>query len=575
VSRAADQALEQSGRRASRRAARLHGALRRVSSRPALWYVATTLALIGVWDGRFLLTRKIGIWDWEKETYTLEFLKSAMHQGSAFPLSFLAVPQTIANYPALFHSVSYWANPEGPTLSPFLVLLPLTSVPVFLKIAFFAHLVIGAAGVFFVGRKLRLRTATTIFLFVLVILNPWLLQHLAIGYTPWITICYAPLLVASLLGQVTVGWFLTGTLADSLILYEGGLHLFLWLNATIVLVALAFVALRRSLSHTLGVGLVLLGAATLTLPKLVAINGAYGGWHRPIESSYRNLHDLWGLLTDTTTPLYELPHAYHVYGTAVYDGAFFTGRVFVTTLVVLVGLLSWRTLRRDRHDGASVAGEWALLAVAAVWLILGWDGVWRPLTHAFGALGSEIYPFRFLAISVFLCAVFVVLELDRLSRINRWVGLACFGVGVAVAVTLWSRNDYFADVATSMPYASPVSDVQTFLDDTVTARSQGSHARLAVERSSKTVSVDPPMPRSDVRIEWLPTEHLHDFSIRNAHIVEQDGLGTTVALDDASAPVVFTARAYHRELFFFASAVLYGLLLGVVWALRPARPRRP
>jgi hypothetical protein len=83
------------------------------------------------------------------------------------------------------------------------------------------------------------------------------------------------------------------------------------------------------------------------------------------------------------------------------------------------------------------------------------------------------------------------------------------------------------------------------------------------------------MPRSDVRIEWLPTEHLHDFSIRNAHIVEQDGLGTTVALDNASAPVVFTARAYHRGLFFFASAVLYGLLLGVVWALRPARPRRP
>jgi hypothetical protein len=553
------------------RAARPHEALRRISRVPALWYFAASVGLIALWDGRFLLTRKIGIWDWEKETYTLEFLKSAIHHGSAVPLSFTTIPQTIASYPALFQSASYWGNPEVPTLSPFVLFLGWTPVPVFLKLSFFAHLVLGAVGVFFVGRRLGLRTVTTIFLFVLVILNPWLLQHLAIGYTPWITLCYVPLVVASLLGPVTLGWFLTGTLADSLILYEGGLHLFLWLNATIVLVALALAALRRSLSHAPGVGLLLLGTAVLALPKLVAINGAYGGWNRPIQSSYAGARDLWGLLTDTTTPFYELPQAYHVHGTAVYDGAFFTGRVFLATLLVLLALLVWRTLRADRREDASIAAAWALLAVAGVWLVLGWDGVWRPLTHAVGALGSEIYPYRFLAVSGFLCAAFVVLELDRLSRINRWIGLACLGVGVAVAATLWSRNDYFADVSTSMPYASPAPDVQGFLDAAVTARSQGPGARrLAVERALATVSVDPPAPGSSVRLEWLPTEHLHDFTIRNARIVEQDGLGTTVALDDPDAPVVVTARAYHRGILFFASAILYGLLLGVVWALRPS-----
>lgn len=569
VSRGAGQALKPGNGRPLSLTARLVGAFDRVSARSATWYWAVSLALIAVWDGRFLLTQRMGIWDWDKESYSLEFLKSAMRDGSWVPLSFMTIPHDIATYPALFQSVSYWANPEVLTLSPFAVLLPWTSVPVFVKIYFFGHLLIAALGMFFVGKRLGLRTSATVLLFVLLILNPWLLQHLAIGYTPWITICYVPLVIASLLRPVGLVWFLVGTIADSLILYEGGLHIFLWLNATIVLTAAALAATRRSVSHTRQVALILLGTAMLTLPKLVAIHGAYGGWHRPIQSSYRSGHDLWGLLTDTKTNLYELPRAYHVYGTGVYDGAMFTGKVFLGTLVVLVALLSWRTLRRDRRNGDEGRAEgWALLSVAALWLVLGWDGVWRALAGAIGAFGFEIYPFRFLEISVFICAAFIAIELDRLSRIGTRLGLAGLAVALLIAVAFANRNGDFAKVATSMPYAPPVWHPERFLDDTISARTH-EPPRPTVEHSLKRITIDPLGSRADIRLDWLPVEHVHDFAIQNAHVIEQDGLGSTVAVEDAYSPIVIKPRAYHRGLLFLAGAVLYGLMLGVLWGVRP------
>jgi hypothetical protein len=573
VSVGADHGAGPSSRHSPPLTARLGGALARVSARPAIWYSAVSLALIGVWDGRFLLTQKIGIWDWDKESYGFEFLKSSLSQGASIPASFLTLPRELANYPALFQSVSYWANPEVLTLSPFLVFLPWTSVPVFVKIYVFGHLLIAALGMYFVGRRLGLRTSATVLLFVLLILNPWLLQHLAIGYTPWITISYAPLVVASLLRPMSIGWFVTGTIADGLILYEGGLHLFVWLNATIVLTAVALATIRRSAQHAPRVGLLLLGTAVLTLPKLIAINSAYGDWHRPIQSSYGSAHDLWGLLTDTKTNLYELPRAYHVYGTGVYDGAMFTGRVFLALLAVLVALFAWRTIK---HRDERVAEGWALLSVAALWLVLGWDGVWRPLTDAIGSLGFEIYPFRFLEISVFICAAFVVIELDRLSRISAPLAVTGLAVSLVVAVSFWNRNDHFAKVATSMPYAPPVWHPERFLDDVITARTleRDQAPKPGVVHSLKSVSIDPLGSNADLRLAWLPTEHVHDFAIDNAHVVEQDGLGSTIAVEDAYSPVLIEPHAYHRGLLLGASGVLYGLLLGVLWGLRPVSEGR-
>ena len=549
---------------------RVVGAFQRASSWPAVWYSAAALVLIYVWDGRFLLTHKMGIWDWDKESYGFEFLKSALNEGSVVPLSFLTIPHDIATYPALFQSTSYWANPEVLTLSPFMVLLPWTSVPVFVKLVFFGHLVVAAVGMFLVGKRLGLRTIATAFLFVLLILNPWLLQHLAIGYTPWMTICYVPLVVASLLRPTTIRWFVTGTLADGLVLYEGGLHIFLWLNATIVLIAVALAAVRRSASHMRPVWLILLGTAILALPKLIAIHGAYGNWHRPIDSSYADAHDLWGLLTDTKTNVYELPRAYDVYGTHVYDGAMFTGKVFLGTLAVLVALLAWRTLSGRRAD-ARVADTWALLSVAALWLVLGWDGVWRGLTHVVGALGFEIYPFRFLEITVFICIAFVVIELDRLSRIDARLGLVGLGVAIAISVAFLNRNGDFSKFATSMPYAPPVWHPERFLNDTITAepRGSGTSVKPAVDHSLKRVSIDPLGSKADLRLGWLPVEHLHDFTMQNARVIERDGLGSTVAVEDAYGAIVIAPRAYHRLILFFVTILAYGVLLGVLWGYRP------
>ena len=127
-------------------------------------------------------------------------------------------------------------------------------------------------------------------------------------------------------------------------------------------------------------------------------------------------------------------------------------------------------------------------------------------------------------------------------------------------------------MASSMPYAPPVWHPERFLDDNITAQplDAGQSPRPAVEHSLKSVSIDPLGSNARILLEWLPNHHLHDFSVENARVVETDGRGSTVAVEDAYSPVVIEPRAYHRGIWFLVSVVLYGLLLGLLWTRRRA-----
>src|SRR5579872_3512981 len=159
-----------------------------------LIYASAAIVLTIALDGRFLFTTGIGgpVNDWTKDLYYLSYLRYGFSHGTV-PVSFLVVPQNVAGYPVPAHSISYWSNPEVATLSPSYLLLLVMSLGVFLKVNVALHLAIGAAGVWVLGSRLALRLTWRIALYVLLMLNPWLLEHLALGYSPDVTVCYVPL----------------------------------------------------------------------------------------------------------------------------------------------------------------------------------------------------------------------------------------------------------------------------------------------------------------------------------------------------------------------------------------------
>ncbi len=163
------------------------------------------------------------------------------------------------------------------TLSPLMVPLRWMSLDAFWRFYFVAHVLVacgrdlpagGAAAPGLVGAAAAL---------VLVVFNPWLIQHVAIGYTRGRGGLRAADRRAARRPAVSVREAALAAALDALIVYEGGFHVFVWLNLTIVLVtAIAWLG-SRDAGRRSGWPAVFAGTVLLALPKLVASAIAFAG----------------------------------------------------------------------------------------------------------------------------------------------------------------------------------------------------------------------------------------------------------------------------------------------------------
>src|SRR5262249_15515415 len=146
-----------------------------------------------------------------------------------------------------------------------------------------------------------------------------------------------PLILALLFWRRNIGPALAG-LVNALVLYEGGLHVFVWFNAAIGLFALVSAGqLGRRLWRPL---VYFASTALVARPKWVAVLEALGRWERVVPAGYSTAADVWGLLTDDQRLLYQAP--FKAYNTVFYDASLFHGRVF---LLALAAALVWAAVR--------------------------------------------------------------------------------------------------------------------------------------------------------------------------------------------------------------------------------------
>lgn len=422
-------------------------------------YFSIAFILILLWYSPFLISKKVGIFDTKKDLFFFAYLGQYL-KNFCYPFFFIAPPWNVARYPTLVTSHALFANPEVFSFSPHMIFLPFLSPVHFVKIHFALHFLVGVLGIYLLSKRLNLRLECSLGLLVLILLNPWYLQHLAIGYYPWINATLFPLIVGLLIPKEKRRYdiYLAG-LVNALILYQGGLHLFFWLNSTILLVSIVSCLKYRSISFMVRIFGFYCITFFVALPKLALVASVYKGMAQIIKCSFNSLEGLWAIFMDCKINPYKLPEAYRIYNINWYDGSLYMGIFFVVLIMISIVLScirqKWKVLINE------------MLVPSIIIIIVSWGNNWRKIVSFFDTwtetilgrpiyiLHAEKYPWRFLFIAVLLMSVFAMVELSsfisRIKKRNIRVTISCtFCVLLfLIAQDLWCRNNYFSQVATS------------------------------------------------------------------------------------------------------------------------------
>ncbi|KHK00400.1 hypothetical protein [Desulfovibrio sp. TomC] len=538
-------------------------------------YWAFALALVWFFYGEFLFSDRVGILDWSKDLFYFAFLHDALTRFSQLPASFLVIPQQIDWFSTL-QDLSYWSNPEVISLSPLLPLAVVLPFMAFVKTYFGLHLLAAAWGVRFLARRLGWDTGQAVLLLVLFLGNPWLVQHLAIGYSPQISLCLAPALAACLVGRPWRSRDLAGAcLLGAAVFYQGALHLFVWICLAAGCYAVLLALFTRRPAALARVGAFFAGVLVLVAPKVHAVSAVYGGWQRIPGYGYQSLADVWGLLADADFPMFQFPETYSHYRVAFYDGSILMGPAFAVLVLWLAGELVVALCRHGRPAGNRFGPQLAALVSAAVFLLLGWGTIWRSLCEIVPPLASEIYPFRFLFIALNFLFFFLAARLGPwpTARPEQWRTFGVYALAGLTCLTFYDRNRQLMPSLTEQPNFIGRLSLADYYADRITALC--GDIRLPVAATPTEVVITPPGAVGDrIELPWLPAAALGGYTLDNARPVPTTAPQAPAVLEvtAASRQVIVRARTYHRGILLPAAGLLFAALILALGRLARRRP---
>jgi hypothetical protein len=546
----------------------VHRLAGRLFSGRVRWLSLFILAVaLVIWsDSRFLWSDGVGLYDWRKELHYYHYFVASLQEFGELPLSFIAVPVDIAWYPVMRQTASYWASPETVVFSPLVPFGPWLSAIAFMKASLAFHLVVATAGIFWLAARLGIGAAGGLVLSMLTAGNPWLMQHEAIGYTPWMAAAYVPLIAALLVGQPRRWHLAVASALGALLLYQGAVHVFFWL--TEAMLALAVVKTLRGMdARPLRVALqVAAGAVILALPRLVAIGSTMGGLVRMPTSTYGSLGDLLGLLTDTTSPVFPANPSQHTHGTILFDASCFMGWWLLAIGVLLV--LAHPLL--GRAFPAAPTRRLDLVVVAVLFVALGWQGVWAGVVDVLPGASAQAYPYRFLAVAGFLLIPWIVCEAHAwlqglLGPRGPWLLPLVF---LPTLVAFHGRNETFVEAASSRPDTLRDFRLRDFYAKNVTVRGLPASA-VGVTPRGVRIALEPGSAQT-LFLPWIRTDRERDsFEFRGAMPGRLDlGRGLYVSAAPGAREIEVRAKDYGRV----PLAALAAALAAVWWVCSPRDP---
>lgn len=527
-------------------------------------YFIIIIVLAIFYNYTFLFSDNLGIFDWTKELFFITYLKQSLVEYKMWPLAFYFLPGAISWFPTLATTASFIGNPEVLFFSPTLIFLPFVSASLYIRINLFIHIIIGGWGIYKIGKYFNFDNLSIIVLFCLIILNPWMMQHLAIGYTPWMTFYYVPFIIFSLISNYKLNNLIISSIFTFFIIYEGGMHVFNWLNMAVVTSAVLYCLIFRNIKKIYQIGIYYLMSAILMFPKLFINANSFKDYSATVGSSYNSFNNIIGILTDLKSPLYDLPKSYSIHGVGLYDGSLGMGKYFIIILIISLLIFIYLYLKKQNRKQLKVISIFYFTIIS--FLILGWNGVWNFAADKIPILAVEKYPYRFLFISLILFLFVIIYEINCFSTKIKYLLLI---FTFPLLLNMYSRNAYFNNIAASktLQNFSVVVDYETF-----TLRKYYNEVIYYIEDNiiKKPDYISPQkieinnINSLEITIPWLRNTNDYIFgSTNDFSLNQQDGILTVNFAKAGNNNLKIIVKDYNFKINLLLSLATYILLLKI------------
>ena len=384
------------------------------------YLIAAVLILI------FVFSPKAGIYDWDKELFYVQTARESIREYGSLPYV-LWNREPFTFYPVVGQTALFISYPETFLFSPLMPLALWLNPMAFLKAVTLIHFAIGCLGVWMLGRLFKWHASQVRLFSAMFLLSPIILQHVAIGYLPWVTLYYFPWLLVFMWHEKRSARILgTGAVLAACLL-NGGAHTVFWFGLFMgISYAWSVVQDRR---RWLLAADVLAAAAVCTLlasARMVSSMLAFGNFSQDFFAGYSPRAFL---RTALIPPMFFIENMDHVEGliedyfdgVPYWDGGIYWGAVLPMVMLVLFTLAG----RRNRNDKAKrlpiflASATFLVLSMGSVYEMLA--GVAVHLTGIGGLAGIEKYPFRFAIMAYYGFSVFISDHYPALiSELQHW-----------------------------------------------------------------------------------------------------------------------------------------------------------
>ena len=368
-------------------------------------YLVLTLAMAVI----YVIVPRTGIYDWGKEILYTQYIKESVFRLKSLPY-YLWNNNGLGFFPVIRHSGLFIGYPETFLFSPWIIFLSFLEPILFLKLFYLVHLILAVIGILLLARMLKWDSVQLRVFSGLLLLSPLIIQHVAIGYSPWINLFLFPVLVYFLLHKNRIVSVIGSAMICALVILQGGIHVAVWFLGFIYFTKFWQVVFYKKMSEILDFLGVFILSGVLSFVR--------------IYSSFLTFKDFWqptfpgfGLRSFLSMAL-KLPlffssgiddvegyFEFYFDGVPYWDGGVYWGP-FLVILFFLLIILLLKSIRKVA--GLFHRDSLPILLSSLSLLILSSGSIYSSITGLISRLigipaieGVEKYPFRFTMVAYY------------------------------------------------------------------------------------------------------------------------------------------------------------------------------
>ncbi len=391
------------------------------------------------------ISGRYGILDWDKEIYFNTVIKEGLLRENSLPAILWKIPNHLSHYPVFKATHIFWAIPETMLFSPLSFTLYFLDPVRFQHLHALIFILLGFWAFLSLGKLLNFNREQSLLFEAGIFMSPMMIQHLAVGYSPWICLYIIPGVFYFLIRSDFVLDLLGLALILSLCLLVGGMHPFVLFSALVSFWSLIYsIYTKNSKALIKGVGAIIV-AVIVSVGRLAPSFVAFSGFQQELLTGY----SIRKFLHYALLPPWPWGEAGKHFTEAIADNvAAWDGGLYWGPLLLV---LFWLRPMKGRL-------EKSLLVSAGFFSIISFYDSWSLILKTLPAklsatiVSAEKYPYRWMQMGYFLFLLLIVLcEKNWIQKIpkifKRWRGALitlplCWSFFAWSTVLLKNPNNY-------------------------------------------------------------------------------------------------------------------------------------